>query len=292
MYNADILLGVVGSTLGRVKSLAPVVRMAMAYPLRGLFRTGVTLAMFTLVVFTLVVGATTTGSFVHAVDDVNVIRRRLRRQRDDLADGSDRQPASQAIARTPVAACHGLPARLEPVDAADQGAAARDGTAGRVVHRQRRRSTPSSPTRRTGSRPGHAAIRPQRGMEAPCATIAGSRSSIRTWCRGERTGGRPRHEVPAERLVRRGQDVRTGAHRRARSANRHQSQADGDRRPLGPRAAADGGDLDVAAIVAAHSSTACSRPRSSSSCAQESIRRRRLRSSSPAFLANGMQAES
>jgi putative ABC transport system permease protein len=70
MYNADILLGVVGSTLGRVKSLAPVLRMAMAYPLRGLFRTGVTLAMFTLVVFTLVVGATTTGSFVHAVDNV------------------------------------------------------------------------------------------------------------------------------------------------------------------------------------------------------------------------------
>jgi putative ABC transport system permease protein len=72
MYNADILLGVVGSTLGRVKSLAPVLRMAMAYPLRGLFRTGVTLAMFTLVVFTLVVGATTTGSFVHAVDNVSV----------------------------------------------------------------------------------------------------------------------------------------------------------------------------------------------------------------------------
>jgi putative ABC transport system permease protein len=70
MYNADLLLGALGTTLGRVKSIAPVLRMAMAYPLRSLFRTGVTLAMFTLVVFTLVVGATTTGSFVHAFNDV------------------------------------------------------------------------------------------------------------------------------------------------------------------------------------------------------------------------------
>jgi putative ABC transport system permease protein len=70
MYNADVLLGALNSTLGRAKSVAPVLRMAMAYPLRNLFRTGVTLAMFTLVVFTLVVGATTTGSFVHAFNDV------------------------------------------------------------------------------------------------------------------------------------------------------------------------------------------------------------------------------
>ncbi|HEY7398921.1 MAG TPA: ABC transporter permease, partial [Gaiellaceae bacterium] len=70
MYNADVLLGLLGSTLGRFKSIAPVVRMAIAYPLRSLFRTGVTLAMFTLVVFTLVVGATTTGSFLHAANDL------------------------------------------------------------------------------------------------------------------------------------------------------------------------------------------------------------------------------
>jgi putative ABC transport system permease protein len=68
-YNADLLLGAVGATAGRVKSLAPVIRMSMAYPLRSLFRTGVTLAMFTLVVFTLVVGSITTGSFVHALND-------------------------------------------------------------------------------------------------------------------------------------------------------------------------------------------------------------------------------
>ena len=71
MYNADLLLGGVNATLGRIKAVAPVLRMAIAYPLRSLFRTGVTLAMFMLVVFTLVVGATTTGSFVHAFDNVS-----------------------------------------------------------------------------------------------------------------------------------------------------------------------------------------------------------------------------
>jgi len=69
MYNADVLLGALSRTLGHARGFAPVLRMAMAYPLRSLFRTGVTLAMFTLVVFTLVVGATTSGSFGHAFND-------------------------------------------------------------------------------------------------------------------------------------------------------------------------------------------------------------------------------
>jgi putative ABC transport system permease protein len=69
-YNADLLLGVLGATLGRIRSLAPVLRMAVAYPLRSLFRTGVTLAMFTLVVFTLVVGSTITSSMVNVFNDV------------------------------------------------------------------------------------------------------------------------------------------------------------------------------------------------------------------------------
>ncbi len=71
IYNADLLLGAVGATFGRIPALAPVLRMAMAYPLRSLFRTGVTLAMFTLVVFTLVVGATTSGAFVNAFNDMD-----------------------------------------------------------------------------------------------------------------------------------------------------------------------------------------------------------------------------
>jgi putative ABC transport system permease protein len=70
VYNADVLLGAVMAVLGRIKALAPVLRMSMAYPLRSRFRTGTTLAMFTLVVFTLVTGATSTGSFQAALGNV------------------------------------------------------------------------------------------------------------------------------------------------------------------------------------------------------------------------------
>jgi putative ABC transport system permease protein len=70
VYNADVLLGATMRVAGRVRSLAPVLKMAMAYPLRVRFRTGVTLAMFTLVVFTIVVGATTSRAFLDAMDDV------------------------------------------------------------------------------------------------------------------------------------------------------------------------------------------------------------------------------
>jgi putative ABC transport system permease protein len=68
VFNADLLLGAAMWILGRVKSLTPVLRMSMAYPLRARFRTGTTLAMFTLVVFTLVTGSVSNGSFVHSID--------------------------------------------------------------------------------------------------------------------------------------------------------------------------------------------------------------------------------
>jgi putative ABC transport system permease protein len=71
MYNADVLLRLLSASLGRARRLAPILRMSIAYPLRSLFRTGVTFAMFTLVVFTLVVGAVITGSFVNAFNDLD-----------------------------------------------------------------------------------------------------------------------------------------------------------------------------------------------------------------------------
>jgi putative ABC transport system permease protein len=106
MYNADLLLGAIGGTLGRIRRLAPVVRMSMAYPLRSLFRTGVTLAMFTLVVFTLVVGAITTGSFVNAFNDVRTFGGGF----DVRATSSPNAPIASmraALARAP---------RLHPAD--------------------------------------------------------------------------------------------------------------------------------------------------------------------------------
>jgi putative ABC transport system permease protein len=72
MYNADVVLGVLAWTLGRARGLAPVLKMAAAYPLRSRFRTGVTVAMFTLVVFTLVVGTTVSGAFNNAFNDLDV----------------------------------------------------------------------------------------------------------------------------------------------------------------------------------------------------------------------------
>ena len=70
VYNADLLLGGVSFLLGRFERIAPVVRLAVTYPLRARFRTGATLAMFTLVVFTLVTGSASTGSFTAAYNDV------------------------------------------------------------------------------------------------------------------------------------------------------------------------------------------------------------------------------
>jgi putative ABC transport system permease protein len=69
IFNADVLLGGLTATLGRIRSLTPILRMAIAYPLRNRFRTGVTLAMFTLVVFTLVVGAVISGSFISVANN-------------------------------------------------------------------------------------------------------------------------------------------------------------------------------------------------------------------------------
>ena len=68
VFNADLLLGAVMRIFGRIRGLAPVLRMSMAYPLRARFRTGTTLAMFTLVVFTLVTGSVSNGSFVKSID--------------------------------------------------------------------------------------------------------------------------------------------------------------------------------------------------------------------------------
>jgi putative ABC transport system permease protein len=69
MFNADLVIGIALRTVGRIRAAAPVLRIALAYPLAGRFRTGTTLAMFTLVVFTLVTGTTSSGSFMAAFQD-------------------------------------------------------------------------------------------------------------------------------------------------------------------------------------------------------------------------------
>ena len=100
VYNADVLLAAVSASLGRISALTPVLRMAVAYPLRSRFRTGVTLAMFTLVVFTLVMGATTSGSFISAYDDEREFAGGFEIRADSVA-ASPVDDMAGAIARDP-----------------------------------------------------------------------------------------------------------------------------------------------------------------------------------------------
>ncbi len=73
MFNADLLLDGTMRVFGRIRALAPILKISMAYPLAGRFRTGTTLAMFTLVVFTLVTGTASSGSFIAAAANVDAV---------------------------------------------------------------------------------------------------------------------------------------------------------------------------------------------------------------------------
>jgi putative ABC transport system permease protein len=70
-YNADVLLGLAWRLASPFRSLRPIARMAVAYPLKSRFRSGVTMAMFMLVVFTLITGSTIPSAFVRAFDNVH-----------------------------------------------------------------------------------------------------------------------------------------------------------------------------------------------------------------------------
>jgi putative ABC transport system permease protein len=69
VFNADLVLGLAMRIFGHIRSLAPVLKISMAYPLANRFRTGATLAMFTLVVFTLVTGVASNNSFMNMLRD-------------------------------------------------------------------------------------------------------------------------------------------------------------------------------------------------------------------------------
>jgi putative ABC transport system permease protein len=69
-FNADVLLQVLAWVTSPFARLRPIVKMAVAYPLRNRFRTGVTMAMFMLVVFTLVTGTVIPSAFTNAFNNV------------------------------------------------------------------------------------------------------------------------------------------------------------------------------------------------------------------------------
>ncbi|RPJ43380.1 MAG: ABC transporter permease, partial [Chloroflexi bacterium] len=58
MYNTDLLLRLILLVLGQSPRFAPVLRMAIAYPLSSRFRTGMTIAIFAVVMFSVIFMAT------------------------------------------------------------------------------------------------------------------------------------------------------------------------------------------------------------------------------------------
>ncbi|MBI2866977.1 MAG: ABC transporter permease [Chloroflexi bacterium] len=71
IYNSDVVLTAVMRLFGGIRSLAPVLKTAVSYPMTNRFRTGMTLAMFSLIVFTLVVMMAITEGSKRATADVD-----------------------------------------------------------------------------------------------------------------------------------------------------------------------------------------------------------------------------
>ena len=245
MYNADILLGTLGTTLGRVKRIAPIVRMSIAYPLRSLFRTGVTLAMFMLVVFVLVVGATTTGAFTNAYNNIRTFGGGF----DVHATASAGAPVldMQAAVRRSPALSPLISVVASQIDAARQGTPTRN-------HRQagelpRRRPRPELPhphqlrLQHLGARLQLTRRRLARARDPPRAR---GRRPVRRPAPVELRLRRRHHELQAPRLLRRRQALGARARLRARPADRQAHDADRDRRPRRQRPRRDGRHLDLA----------------------------------------------
>ncbi len=68
-YNLDIILRLLVAVVGGLKGMAPVLRSAMAYPMKNRLRTGLTLAMFSLVIFTIVFMSVVIGANTAILSD-------------------------------------------------------------------------------------------------------------------------------------------------------------------------------------------------------------------------------
>ena len=63
MYNSDLLVGALSTTMGRFRTFTPVLKPAVAYAVNNRFRTGLTVSMFALVIFVMMAFSILTGSF-------------------------------------------------------------------------------------------------------------------------------------------------------------------------------------------------------------------------------------
>ena len=288
VFNADLLLGVAAAVLGRIRALAPILRIAMAYPLAGRFRTGVTLAMFTLVVFTLVTGTVTSGSFINAAGDVERfgggfdVRASGKALIDDLPAAIRREPSLDAGDHLVAASQSFL-----PLEARQLGSGR---AAGPIRARPGRRLPRGDDLR---ARDAGARVPRTRTSGGPWRGGLDWPSSTRRSCRGATTSASPRFRPTSASAA---SSSRTPASSpfpsRWPTPHRRPAAPDRDRRALGRRAPRDGGALDLPAGPrgglpgpgAAHDPLPHHGPRRGPDAAAA-----RLES---AFLARGMEAES
>ena len=69
MNNSRPVLAFFANTLGRIKSIAPIVKSAVSYPLRYGFRTGLSVAMFSVVIFAVLVNSMVIEGFNNLLND-------------------------------------------------------------------------------------------------------------------------------------------------------------------------------------------------------------------------------
>ncbi|MBT4511087.1 MAG: FtsX-like permease family protein [Chloroflexi bacterium] len=71
MYNSDLLLKAIMAIFGRMRSITPMIKTAVSYPMASRFRTGMAVAMFSLIIFTLVYMSSMIASFNGLLDDTD-----------------------------------------------------------------------------------------------------------------------------------------------------------------------------------------------------------------------------
>jgi len=70
LYNDHLILNAILRVFGRFRSLAPILKTAVSYPMNNRFRTGMTLGMFALIIFTITVLAMIMGLIVGNIDKI------------------------------------------------------------------------------------------------------------------------------------------------------------------------------------------------------------------------------
>ena len=124
MYNSGYLVGAIAALAGRGRTLGPITRTALAYPMASRFRTGMTLAMFSLVIFTLSIIGFIDAAFNSAFSDTRrysggfdvTVGASFTNPIGDLGARIDDSPALDAADFAAIGATGGLPVRIRQQD--------------------------------------------------------------------------------------------------------------------------------------------------------------------------------